>query len=109
MGRIAGTFAASFRSRFVDQKFERYITRNDRADLKFLSDLMAEGKVTPFVEKTYPFAETAEALRYFEQGHARGKLVIKIAPDVTRAGELRRINPFSRPVCGRGRRCAALA
>ena len=49
---------------------------------------MAEGKVTPFVEKTYPFAETAEALRYFEQGHARGKLVIKIAPDVTRAGEL---------------------
>src|SRR4030095_9162937 len=33
MGRIAGTFAASFRSRFVDQKFERYITRNDQADL----------------------------------------------------------------------------
>jgi NADPH:quinone reductase-like Zn-dependent oxidoreductase len=88
LGRIAGTFAASFRSRFIDQKFERYITRNDQADLKFLSDLMAEGKVTPFVEKTYPFAETAEALRYFEQGHARGKLVIKIVAVVTRAGEL---------------------
>ena len=40
--------------------------------------LMAEGKVTPFVEKTYPLAETAEALRYFEQGHARGKIVIMI-------------------------------
>ena len=88
MGRIAGTFAASFRSRFIDQKFERYITRNDQADLKFLSDLMAEGKVTPFVEKTYPFAETAEALRYFEQGHARGKLVIKIVAVVSSAGEL---------------------
>ena len=50
--------------------------------------LMAEGKVTPFVEKTYPFAETAEALRYFEQGHARGKLVIKIVAVVTGAGEL---------------------
>src|SRR4029450_5269046 len=87
MGRIAGTFAASFRSRFVDQKFERYITRNDQADLKFLSDLMAEGKVTPFVERTYPFAETAEALRYFEQGHARGKLVITIAEESTNSHE----------------------
>jgi NADPH:quinone reductase-like Zn-dependent oxidoreductase len=40
---------------------------------------MADGKVTPFVEKTYQLAETAEALRYFEQGHARGKIVITIA------------------------------
>src|SRR4029450_12390542 len=87
MGRIAGTFAASFRSRFVDQKFERYITRNDQADLKFLSDLMAGGKVTPFVEKTYPFAETAEALRYFEQSHVRGKLVITIAEESTNSHE----------------------
>src|SRR5437762_2165641 len=37
--RIAGSFVASFRSRFTDQKFERYGTRNDQADLKFLSDL----------------------------------------------------------------------
>jgi NADPH:quinone reductase-like Zn-dependent oxidoreductase len=88
VGRIAGGFAASFRSRFIDQKFERYITRFDRTDLKFLTDLMAEGKVTPFVEKTYPLAETAEALRYFEQGHARGKLVIKIAAVVNSAAEL---------------------
>ena len=87
MGRIAGAFAASFRSRFIDQKFERYITRNDQADLKFLSDLMAEGKVTPFVEKTYRFNETAEALRYFEQGHARGKLVIAIAEELANSHE----------------------
>jgi NADPH:quinone reductase-like Zn-dependent oxidoreductase len=78
VGRIAGGFAASFQSRFTDQKFECYITKFDQADLRFLSDLMAGGKVTPFVEKTYPLAETAEALRYFEQGHARGKIVITI-------------------------------
>jgi NADPH:quinone reductase-like Zn-dependent oxidoreductase len=87
LGRIAGTFAAWFRSRFIDQKFERYVTRNDRADLKFLSDLMAEGKVTPFVEKTYRLSETAEALRYFEQGHARGKIVITIAEESTNSHE----------------------
>src|SRR5436190_7199987 len=47
MGRIAGTFTASLRSRFVDQKFERYTTRMNKADLTFLGDLMAEGKLTP--------------------------------------------------------------
>jgi NADPH:quinone reductase-like Zn-dependent oxidoreductase len=76
--RIAGISVASFRSRFTDEKFERYGTRNDQADLRFLRDLIAEGKVTPFVEKTYPMRETAEALRYFNEGHARGKIVITI-------------------------------
>src|SRR5437762_3256775 len=88
LGRIAGNFTAAWRSRFVDQKFESYVTTSNQADLKFLSDLMAEGKVTPFVEKTYSLDQTADALRYFEEGHARGKLVIKIAAVVTSAGEL---------------------
>jgi NADPH:quinone reductase-like Zn-dependent oxidoreductase len=73
LGRIAAAFVASSRS----HKFARYGTRFDR-DLKFLSDLMAENKVTPFVEKTYRFTETAEALRYFQQGHSRGKIVITV-------------------------------
>jgi NADPH:quinone reductase-like Zn-dependent oxidoreductase len=89
LGRIAGNFTAAWRSRFVDQKFESYVTASNQADLKFLSDLMAEGKVTPFVEKTYSLDQTADALRYFEEGHARGKLVIKIpAAVVTSGGEL---------------------
>jgi NADPH:quinone reductase-like Zn-dependent oxidoreductase len=78
LGRIGRVFGVSLLSRFTDQKFERYITKTDQADLKFLSNLMAEGKVTPFVEKTYSMAETANALRYFEEGHARGKLVITV-------------------------------
>ena len=69
--------------------FESYVTTSNQADLKFLSELMAEGKMTPFVEKTYSLDQTADALRYFEEGHARGKLVIKIAAVVTRASELR--------------------
>jgi NADPH:quinone reductase-like Zn-dependent oxidoreductase len=87
-GRIAGNFTAAWRSRFVNEKFESYITTSNQADLKFLSDLVAEGKVTPFVEKTYSLDQTADALRYFEEGHARGKLVIKIADVVAGAGEL---------------------
>ncbi len=88
LGRIAGNFTAAWRSRFVDQKFVNYVTKSNQADLKFLSNLVAEGKVTPFVEKTYSLDQTAEALRYFEEGHARGKLVIKIADVVPSAGEL---------------------
>ena len=78
LGRIVRGLGAGLWSRFTDHKFAQYTTRMDQADLKFLSDLMAQGKVKPFVEKTYPITETAEALRYFEQGHARGKVVITV-------------------------------
>ena len=81
MGRIAGNFVAAFLSRFSNQKFESYITETKHADMKFLRDLMAQGKLTPFVEKTYRLSETAEALRYFSEGHARGKIVIRVASD----------------------------
>ena len=82
MSRIARPFGNAFLSRFTDQKFERYTTTTNQADLKFLSELMAAGKVTPFVEKTYRLRETAEALRYFNEGHTRGKLVITVASDL---------------------------
>jgi NADPH:quinone reductase-like Zn-dependent oxidoreductase len=79
MGRIARTLGVALWSRFTDHKFEIYQTTMDQGDLKFLSDLMAKGKVTPFVEKTYRLSEAAEALRYFGEGHARGKIVITLA------------------------------
>ena len=47
-------------------------------DLTVLRDLMQEGKVTPVIERQYRMSETAEALRYLEEGHARGKLVIQV-------------------------------
>ena len=81
LNRIAGTFTASLRSRFIDQKFERYVTTMNKADLTFLRDLMAEGKLTPVVEKTYPVSQTAEAVRYLQQGHVRGKIVINVTSD----------------------------
>ena len=89
MWRIARGLGAALWSRFTDHKFERYITTWSQSDLKFLSDLIAQGKVTPFVEKTYRLSETADALRYFNEGHARGKLVINIDADGSSGGELR--------------------
>jgi D-arabinose 1-dehydrogenase-like Zn-dependent alcohol dehydrogenase len=41
-----------------------------------MRDLMKTGKVTPVIDKHYRLSEVSEALRYLEQGHARGKVVI---------------------------------
>jgi NADPH:quinone reductase-like Zn-dependent oxidoreductase len=78
VGRIAGTFGASLLSRFGPQKFATYRTRNDKTDLNFLGDLMVKGNLKPVVEKTYQLTEVAEAMRYLQEGHARGKLVIMV-------------------------------
>jgi NADPH:quinone reductase-like Zn-dependent oxidoreductase len=83
LGRIAGNFTAELRSRFSDRKFASYITTGSKADLNFLRDLLAAGKLKPFVEKTYPMTGTAEAVRYLNAGHARGKIVIMIAEETS--------------------------
>src|SRR4029450_3441874 len=93
LARIARGLGTALWSRFTDHKFAQYTTTMNQADLKFLSDLMAEGKVMPFVEKTYPLVETAEALRYFEQAHARGKIVVAIAEESTNSHETTEENP----------------
>jgi len=80
--RIIGGFEADLLSRFVHQKFVRYVTKLDKGDLKLLSDLMQTGKVTPVVDRTYKLSETAKAMRYFEEGHARGKVIITVEQDV---------------------------
>src|SRR5437868_13017170 len=77
-GRIVGTFKASLLSRFVDQKFVRYVTTMNKEDLKLLGDFMQTGKVTPVIDRTYKLSETAEAMRYYETGSARGKIVITV-------------------------------
>jgi NADPH:quinone reductase-like Zn-dependent oxidoreductase len=46
------------------------------ADLRALTAFIGRGAVKPVIERSYPLAELAEALRYLEAGHARGKLVI---------------------------------
>ena len=47
-------------------------------DLDVLSELMESGKITPATDRTYPLAQTADAMRYFENEHARAKVVITV-------------------------------
>jgi NADPH:quinone reductase-like Zn-dependent oxidoreductase len=48
-------------------------------DLAILKELLEAGKIVPVIDKRYSLSETAEALRYLGQGHARGKVVITVA------------------------------
>jgi NADPH:quinone reductase-like Zn-dependent oxidoreductase len=65
---------------FVSQSFILFIAKLKQGDLNFLRDLMEAGKVTPVVDRSYGLSEAAEAVRYLEEGHARGKVVITLEP-----------------------------
>jgi len=65
-------------SRFVDQKLTTFICRENHEDLLALKELIEAGKVTPVIDRSYPLSEAAKAIRYLEQGHARGKVVITV-------------------------------
>jgi NADPH:quinone reductase-like Zn-dependent oxidoreductase len=80
-GRVLGNFATAFKSKFTSQKFVFYIAKLTKDDLNVLRDLMQSGKITPVIDRTYKLNETADALRYLEQGHARGKVVITMERD----------------------------
>jgi len=76
--RLLGELNGYIRSRFVSQKFIAYIAQFNKKDMMVLADLMQSGKVRPVIDRTYKLNETADALRYLEQGHARGKVVITL-------------------------------
>jgi NADPH:quinone reductase-like Zn-dependent oxidoreductase len=78
LGRIGRNFWNAFLSNFTRQKFVFYIAKLTKDDLNVLRDLMQSGKVTPVIDRTYKLNQTADAVRYMEQGHARGKVVITI-------------------------------
>jgi NADPH:quinone reductase-like Zn-dependent oxidoreductase len=64
--------------RFASQRVSNFLTKRSRDDLLFVKELIEAGKVTPVIDRTYPLADTAEAMRYLEEGHARGKVVVAI-------------------------------
>jgi NADPH:quinone reductase-like Zn-dependent oxidoreductase len=80
--RVIGPFgrviAAFLISPFIDQEMGFFIATLNKADMTFLGDLMKAGKMTPVIDRQYPFNEVAAAITYLEQGRARGKVVITL-------------------------------
>ncbi len=65
-------------SRFVSQKLTTFICQENHEDLLVLKELIEAGKIAPVIDRIYPLSETPKAIRYLEQGHARGKVVITL-------------------------------
>ena len=65
-------------SPFVGQKLGTFVNKENHEDMLVLKELIESGKVTPVIDRTYPLSEVPEAIRYLEEGHARGKVVITV-------------------------------
>ena len=73
IGRLV---AAMFRARVLKQRVVFYIASIRHDDLAYLGQLVAEGSIRPSIDRTYPLAETREAVRYAMTGQARAKVVL---------------------------------
>jgi NADPH:quinone reductase-like Zn-dependent oxidoreductase len=73
--RIFKGFAWSL---FLRPKFTFFVAKINRDDLTTLCALIEEGKVSPVIDERYPLTETAAAIAYVEDGHARAKVVINV-------------------------------
>ncbi len=60
------------------QKMSNMMAKPNKADLVFLVELLKAGQIIPVIDTCYPLKETAEALRYLGEGHAKGKVVIML-------------------------------
>lgn len=78
IGPITRMAAAVVTSRFSSKKAIGFLAAVNREDLVVLRDLLEAGKLTPVIDRTYPFDQIPEAIRYVEAGSARGKVVITV-------------------------------
>jgi NADPH:quinone reductase-like Zn-dependent oxidoreductase len=65
-------------SKTGSKKMGSMMAEQSQRDLIFLRELIETGKVVPVIERRYPLSQVAEALRYLEEGHAQGKIVITL-------------------------------
>jgi NADPH:quinone reductase-like Zn-dependent oxidoreductase len=77
-GGMGYVFKAYLLSPFMHQQASPFMSTPNHEDLVVLKELIEAGKVTPIIDRTYPLSDTPEALRYLEEDHARGKVVITV-------------------------------
>jgi NADPH:quinone reductase-like Zn-dependent oxidoreductase len=84
-GRWIGPLASPIKvlalSPFVSQDLGMLMADLNDKDLTTLGELMQTGQVKPVIDRRYKLNEVPDAIRYLEEGHARGKVVITFDPD----------------------------
>jgi len=78
LGPIRRMLAAMLVGMFVTQNLRPLTAVASGADLEVLRELIEAGTITPTVDRSYPLAETPEAIRYFVEEHVKGKIAITV-------------------------------
>ena len=60
------------------QKFGTVLMKPSHADLLVLKELCEAGKVRPVIDRRFPLSDVSSAVRYVEDGHARGKVAVTV-------------------------------
>jgi len=61
------------------KKARLMLAKINNRDLVTLKDLVESGKIAPVIDRSYPLRNAAEAVRYLEEGHAQGKVVLAVS------------------------------
>jgi NADPH:quinone reductase-like Zn-dependent oxidoreductase len=83
---VGGSGSQMFQTMFLgpwisltgSRKMSSFLQRQNQKDLVFMKELIESGKVKPVIDRSYKLSEVPEAFRYFEEGHAQGKVVITV-------------------------------
>jgi len=78
MGLVVRLISALALSRLMTKKLVIFLARPNKENLNTIRELMATGKVKPVIDRRYRLSEVPDAIRYLEQKHARGKVVINL-------------------------------
>jgi NADPH:quinone reductase-like Zn-dependent oxidoreductase len=78
VGPILGVVGLLALSPLVSQRLVPFLSSSSKEDLTALGELVEAGRITPVIDRTYPLKDAPEAVRYLEEGHARGKVVITV-------------------------------
>jgi NADPH:quinone reductase-like Zn-dependent oxidoreductase len=78
IGTLSRAITAPLLSRFVSQMLGMVMAKRSKDDLTIISDLMKAGKVTPVIDRRYSLNDAPDAIRYLEEGHAQGKVIITL-------------------------------
>ena len=81
-GRVLGPLdrilKALVLSPIVSQRLRSFTLKPNRQDLELVKGLIEAGKLAPVIDRTYSLSEVPEAIRYLEEGHARGKVAVAV-------------------------------
>ena len=79
LGPLMGVLNVVVLSWFASQKLRPFLAHLSQEDLLVLQEFLEAGKITPVIDRSYTLSDVPEAIRYLEEGHAQGKVVITVA------------------------------